>query len=210
VAEKLILVRHGQSELGARGLVNGDPSVTCPLTAAGVRQSEALARALEPLAIDLCVTSAFTRTRATAEIILSGRSIPLEVWPDLGDPPLGRFESRALGDYLAWRENNDWSEGPHGGGESQLASVRRYTSVYTKLVDRPEPIILVVCHAFPIAFALAALDDHGPAVRARYAVEVDHATQYVAAAAKLRSGLERARRELRLIDRGARAGPPRY
>ena len=49
--ERAILVRHGESELSARGLATGKVDVKCPLSDRGVAQARALAHELaeEPI-----------------------------------------------------------------------------------------------------------------------------------------------------------------
>ena len=44
--DKVILARHGESELSVVGTVNGDPAVACALTAAGREQSRRLGELL--------------------------------------------------------------------------------------------------------------------------------------------------------------------
>ncbi len=43
----LLVSRHGESELSARRIANGDPGAACPLTTAGRAQARALGEALE-------------------------------------------------------------------------------------------------------------------------------------------------------------------
>ena len=174
--ETAILVRHGESEFSARSLVNGDVCVACPLTASGVAQARALGAELAGEPIDLCVTSEFERTRATAELILAGRGVPTIVVPELNDPRAGRFEGGPLDEYRAWAHAYDSRAEPPGGGESRIAIARRYAAGLRRIAERPEPVILVVIHALPIAYVLMALDGHDPA--ARIDVAVEYATPY--------------------------------
>jgi len=179
--QTLILVRHGESEYSARGLLNGDAAVEVALTEQGEEQARALGRALHAAHVDLCVTTALGRTRRTAELALSGREVPFETWPDLNDPRAGSFEGRRLDEYRGWAWSAGSAEPAPGGGESRLDVVSRYARAYGKLAGRPERSILVVLHALPIAYLLRALEGAAPAARmdrpveyARaYPVEVD-------------------------------------
>ena len=161
--ERLVLARHGESEYSAKGLLNGDSSVHVGLTAAGEEQARRLGRLLEP--VDLCVTSALPRTRETARIALGARGVPIEVWPELNDPPAGDYEGRHLDDYRVWAWSAGSQEPCPGGGESRVDSVRRYASAYRRLLERPEATVLAVLHALPIAYLVQALDGEPPAAR---------------------------------------------
>jgi broad specificity phosphatase PhoE len=182
----LILARHGESAASARGLVNGDPDAGVGLTAKGEDEARALGRALAAERLDLCVVSPFPRARATLELALAGREVPVEEEPRLADPRAGRFEGLHLDEYRAWAWSSASGEDPPGGGESRLAVVRRYAGAYRGLLARPEEAILAVVHALPIAYLLLALEGTPP--RARVGVEVPHAHPYRVDAA----GLERA------------------
>ena len=187
--DRAILVRHGESEFSARSLVNGDAGVACPLTERGVEQARRLADTLGGEPIDLCVTSAFERTRQTAELALEGRDVPTVVLPELNDPRYGRFEGGPLDEYRVWAHSYDSRAEPPGGGESRLAIARRYVAGFTKVLERPERTVLVVIHALPIAYVLMAVSGRDPA--ARLEVVVDHATPYRVSADELARAIER-------------------
>ena len=174
--QTLILARHGESEYSARGLVNGDASVEVGLTAAGDQQARALGRALRAVRLDLCVTTGLGRTRRTAELALDGRDVPFESWPELNDPRAGAFEGGPLEDYRAWAWSTGSAEQAPGGGESRLDVVARCARAYGALLVRPEPAILTVLHALPIAYLLRALEGKPP--EARMDRSVDYARAY--------------------------------
>src|SRR5579862_4924098 len=180
--EKGILVRHGESDYSARALMNGDASVSVGLTEQGREQARRLGESLETAALDLCVTSALTRTIETADVALAGRDVPRLMLPDLNDPLYGRFEGGALEDYRTWAAASPSSAAPEGGGESRVAIVARYTRAFRTLLGRREETILVVCHSLPIAYALSARDGLSPSPRERLA---EYAHPYPFAAAEL-------------------------
>jgi broad specificity phosphatase PhoE len=198
---RLTFVRHAESELGVLGLVNGDPSIDCPLTHKGRRQAEELRVALVHEPVDLCVTSEFPRTLETADIALAGIRIPRRIEPGLNDPPLGVFESRPEGEYVAWLAAHDWSVGPDGGGESQLGSVRRYLDAFDRLLATPEDRVLVIGHAFPTGVARTLAVEPGPAVRPHYDCDFDYVDPIEIDPAALAKGVTRARQELLEIER---------
>ena len=170
MAQTLILARHGESEYSARGLLNGDPSVAVGLTATGEAQARALGEALRDTEIDLCVTTEFPRTRRTAELVLAGRDVPLEIWPDLNDPLAGSYEGLAIDGYLVWARAADSAEPVPGGGQSRQQVVARCARAYRALLERRERTILVVLHALPLAYLLDALDGTAPAPRMERAI----------------------------------------
>src|SRR5438067_1552063 len=158
MSERLILARHGESEYSVKGLFNGDVAVAVGLTAEGEAQARRLGRLLADEELDLCVTSEFGRTQATADLALGGRKLPREIWPELNDPRVGRFEGLHLDDYRGWAWTAGSAEDAPGGGESRFAVVSRYADAYERLLERPERRILAVLHALPIAYVLLALE----------------------------------------------------
>lgn len=163
--ERAIFVRHGESEYSARELVNGDPSVVVGLTEHGRQQARSLLDRLESEPIDLCVVTAFGRTRETADLALGDREVPRTVLRDLNDPFYGEFEGKALAEYRKWAGTHGPLDIPPGAGEARAAIAKRYARAFRFLVERPEETILVVCHSLPIAFALAAADGRRPSAR---------------------------------------------
>jgi probable phosphoglycerate mutase len=185
--EKLILARHGESTYSARGLVNGDPAADVGLTARGEEEARALGRALAGEVLDLCVVTALPRTRATAELALASRDVPIEELSGLGDPRAGSFEGLSLEEYRAWAWSNGSREEPPGGGECRLAIVGRYLAAYRALLERSEHTILAVVHALPIAYVLLALDGAPPAPRV--ARRVEHARPFTLTTEELQRAL---------------------
>ena len=180
--ERAILARHGESAFSARGLVNGDVSVSCPLTERGEEEARSLGRVLAGDRIDLCVTSELERARQTADLALAGRDVPRLVLPELNDPNYGEFEGRALEEYRRWAWSHGSGDAPPG-GESRRALVDRYARGYRTVLRRPEETVLVVGHALPIAYALGE-----PAPRMPM---VEHASAHELSAAQLRAAVER-------------------
>jgi broad specificity phosphatase PhoE len=163
--ERALLVRHAESVFSEQGLANGRVDVRCPLSARGEGQARALAAALADEEIDLCATSELERTHQTADIALTGKTVPRIVLPELNDPLYGRYESGPLESYLAWALANDSAAEPPGGGERRQQLVTRYAAGFRKLLERPERTILIVTHSLPVAYVLMALAGQDPAPR---------------------------------------------
>lgn len=185
--ERALLVRHGESVLGARGLATAKVDVRCPLSQRGAAQARALAEEISGEAIDLCVTSKLERTRETADIALAQRSVRRIVLAELNDPLYGSYEGGPLDAYLAWALANDSAAEPPGGGEGRQTLVARYAVGFRRILDRPEPAIFVVAHSLPIAYVLMALAGLDPAPRVplveyakTHAVSADDLTRAIA------------------------------
>jgi len=184
--ELLILARHGESDYSARGLLNGDPALPCPLTPAGREQARRLGECLRAEPVDLAVTSAFERTKETADIALAGRSVPRLVVPELNDHAAGAFEGRRLADYLVWAHRSPPDACIPGAAESRVDAVRRFARGYRLLLDRPEATIVAILHSLPISYLVS-----GPLQRLPL---LDYAEPIRLTVADVREGVERLER----------------
>jgi broad specificity phosphatase PhoE len=186
--ERALLVRHGESVLGARGLATSKVDVRCPLSERGAAQARALADEISGEDIDLCVTSELERTRETADIALAQRSVRRIVLAELNDPLYGSYEGGPLDAYLAWAHANDSAAEPPGGGEARQTIVARYATGFRTILDRPERAILVVAHSLPIAYVLMTLAGRDPARRVPL---VEYAKIHTVSAAELTRAITR-------------------
>jgi len=151
---RAILVRHAESEFSVRAAVSSDPAVQVGLTPAGEEQARGLGRSLKDEQIDICIVTELERTRRTAELALEGRNVPVVVVPELNDPRAGSFEGGPLDDFRAWSWAHGSADEPPGGGESRRALAARLARGYRRVLERPEPTVLVVGHALPMAYVL--------------------------------------------------------
>lgn len=138
----LYFVRHGATELNARGLrCGGDLDIG--LTDLGRRQAHETAVRLRAmnLDIDLIVSSALERTRETAAII----SDTLGKVPTIADP---RLNERRLGQWnrtpYAQTEHLLAQHVTPPGGESEEAFMRRIAGTLEELVLRLPEVLLIV------------------------------------------------------------------
>jgi broad specificity phosphatase PhoE len=159
--ETVILVRHGESELSAAGIVSGDPAEPRGLTDTGREQARRLGQLLAEEPIELCVTSEFVRVRETADLALAGRDVSRLVVPELNDVRFGEFEGRPFDEYRAWAGARDPTEAP-AGGESRAEVAARYVRGFRLVLARPERLILVVAHGLPLRYTLLALQGLDP------------------------------------------------
>jgi broad specificity phosphatase PhoE len=147
-----ILARHGESHLNVAGRVNADPTRDPGLTPRGEEQAEELGRQIAALEIELAVTSRFPRAQSTALIALAGREVPQIVMPELDDVKIGELEGRTIADYREWKSHNSRRDA-FPGGESLDDAAKRFAGAFKHLLDRPERIVLVVCHEIPVRYA---------------------------------------------------------
>jgi len=151
--DDVVLVRHGESESAVAGIVGGDS----PLTVLGRDQAREVARLLAGRPLDVCFTSPARRARETAAFVLEGRDVPETVLPELADIGFGTFTGAPLDEYREWVAAHDPGEAPSG-GESRVATLRRFCRAYRELLDRAEAHVLVVAHGLN----LSALTDDPP------------------------------------------------
>jgi broad specificity phosphatase PhoE len=154
----LILVRHGQTDANARGLLLGraDP----PLNETGYRQACALAAAL-PKAARL-VSSPLTRARQTAALLagappgvtdvegveVDARWIEMD-YGDLDGRPATALDERS---WRTWRQDPDFVP---AGGESLAAVCARVREACLELADdAARGDVVVVSHVSPIKAAV--------------------------------------------------------
>lgn len=113
----LLLVRHGQSEGNAAGVIQGrlDP----PLTPLGREQARALAERLRAGdAAARIVASPLARARATAEIVADALGLPLTEEPRLMEYDFG--EASGLTPAAVRERHPEWSGGRGDGAERPL------------------------------------------------------------------------------------------
>jgi broad specificity phosphatase PhoE/uncharacterized membrane protein YbhN (UPF0104 family) len=158
VARVLILVRHGQTEANARGLLLGraDP----PLNESGYRQAQALAAAL-PRATRI-VSSPLRRARDTAAVLagaapgatdagdveVDARWVEMD-YGDLDGRPATALDERS---WWTWRQDPDYVP---AGGESLADVCTRVHEACTELAeDAARGDVVVVSHVSPIKAAV--------------------------------------------------------
>ncbi|HET6810728.1 MAG TPA: histidine phosphatase family protein [Acidimicrobiales bacterium] len=163
----IILVRHGQTEANAAGLLQG--RVDLPLTDLGRRQAEAAAGVVPPGA--RIVSSPLRRAVQTAEVLAAasagdpeGSDRPEQAisvddrWVELD---YGQYDGRPIGDvpgevWDRWRTDVDFAP---PGGESLAECGRRVREacqdIAAAMRSPDAPVVVVVSHVSPIKAAVA-------------------------------------------------------
>lgn len=157
----LLLVRHGQSEWNAAGLMQGQtPHV--PLTALGRSQADAAAQELAQLSPGALISSDLLRAVQTAEACARATGLPIATTPALREQGYGVLEgrpSRELWDVVDWSDAQ-WSA---EGGES-LAELHGRVEAYLKdlCAEPPADVIALVTHGDTIRAIQAVVAELGP------------------------------------------------
>lgn len=153
--DRLILVRHAQTPYNADGLMNPDSDVDAALSLAGERAARELGRSLALEPIDIAVVSPRLRTRITAELLLTGRKVPLLELDELAEISVGSFEGRPADAFRKWTRSRPLDATPPG-GESILAAASRYVTGFTRIRAMREPVVVAVLHNLPMRMLLNA------------------------------------------------------
>jgi broad specificity phosphatase PhoE len=157
----LLLVRHGQSEWNAAGLMQGQtPHV--PLTPLGHAQAEAAAAELARLGPGALISSDLVRAVQTADHCARATGLPIVTAPALREQGYGELEgrpSRDLWDVVDWTDPH-WSA---PGGES-LAELHGRVGAFLKTLsaEPPSDVIALVTHGDTIRAAQAVVAGLGP------------------------------------------------
>lgn len=168
----LLLVRHGQSEGNAAGVIQGrlDP----PLTPLGREQARSLAERLRAeSAADRIVASPLARARATAEIVAAALGLPLMEEPRLMEYDFG--EASGLTPAAVRERHPEWSGERGDGDERPLLpgeeGVRAFDARVAAVVDdllALEGRTVAVAHGGVITTALnLAFGQRGASLRFR-------------------------------------------
>jgi len=145
---RVILVRHGESELNRDGIFYGwlDPA----LTGTGRKQAEDTKKIMENIHYDEIYTSDLVRARETAEII-NHRELPLVEKRELRELNFGIFEGMKYKEILKkypreetlWREN--WKDYNYETGES-VRELQKRSVEFLEKTHEEDKDILVVAH----------------------------------------------------------------
>ena len=157
----LLLVRHGQSQWNAAGLMQGQTQHV-PLTELGFAQAANAARELASLRPRALISSDLLRALQTAEPCARSTGLPIATSPLLREQGYGVLEgrpSRELWDLVDWTDP-DWAA---EGGESLTQLHARVGSYLEQLrADPPADTVALVTHGDTIRAAQAVAAGLGP------------------------------------------------
>jgi probable phosphoglycerate mutase len=169
----ILLLRHGQTDANAAGVLQGHQPT--PLNLLGIRQATLLAARLESFRppIDVLVSSDLPRAMQTAGPIASACGLRVVIdsaWRERG---FGLLEGKPVGEREMWRAASGEFDPP--GAEPTADLHERIRRALLRLPDRyPRAnVIAVVTHGGPIRGILKMLaDGRLPAARGRRLLEV--------------------------------------
>ncbi|MFF8834879.1 bifunctional RNase H/acid phosphatase [Streptomyces sp. NPDC015130] len=153
-----VLLRHGETALTPEKRFSGSGGTDPELSAAGLRQAEAVAAALAARGtIQEIVSSPLTRCRQTAAAVAARLGLDIRVERGLRETDFGAWEGLTFGevrerypdDLDAWLASP--KAAPTGGGESFAAVARRVAATRDRLTAaHAGRTVLLVTHVTPI------------------------------------------------------------
>lgn len=159
---RLLLVRHGETQLNKEGRIQGINNA--PLNATGSEQARALARALSADLPFQLYTSPVARALETAKVISDALGVPITPLDGLEEANAGALEGltgaqmRQLYPEFAARWANDAGTAQMPGGESLLQVQGRAWGAIADLVQRhPDQTVVAVTHNFTIQTIVCAV-----------------------------------------------------
>ncbi|GAA3302580.1 histidine phosphatase family protein [Glutamicibacter nicotianae] len=152
-AQKLVLIRHGQTEWNKAGRLHGRSDL--PMNDTGIRQAQQLAAELAPQAPwDVVYSSPLFRARQTAQIIANSLGIrALQENPELMEQDFGNLEGTLVAGGA-----DEQRQLLVGTGETEEHLVGRAVNALFKICHQhPGQKVLVVSHSALICSVIAAL-----------------------------------------------------
>jgi uncharacterized phosphatase len=148
----LALIRHGQTDWNAEGLLQGSSDI--PLNDTGRQQARDALMTLRSKPWDAVVSSPLLRARETAALIAAGLGIPLgDAYPGLAERDYGVLEGTSAAAAI-----NQWPSRDYPGAETLDAVATRGEAALAEIEnDFPDGAVLVVCHGTIIRYTLARL-----------------------------------------------------
>ena len=159
---RLVLVRHGESQVTVRRVVGGLRTCT-GLSELGVQQAELLAARLAAtgeLAVEALYSSTYPRAIETAERLAPVFGTEVRVEAGFGEHDPGpECDGLSFSDFVERHGMPDWEGDPHGvtfpGGETLAAFHHRVGVTLREVLDRhPAETVMVVCHGGVIDFMM--------------------------------------------------------
>ncbi len=163
---KLYLVRHGESEGNAQKLFYGWADY--PLTDLGREQARTLCGRMKEVEIARCYASPLSRAFETAQLVLAGRDLEIEVDARLKEQHMGDLEGVPFMDMLEKHPEeigamlDKWSDITPPGGESFVDLTERVRPALDEIIASGEDSI-IVAHTGTLAavMSLALRFPHG-------------------------------------------------
>lgn len=144
---QIYLVRHGQTEENATGVIQGwNPGTLTPL---GIEQAERLARRLKAIRFDAIYSSDSRRAADTAQIITQFQDSPIQFTEQLRERHMGIFQGRDFEEFHKAQSQSGLSDKdfkPEGGESLEELRLRATTFVQSLRELHLHQTILLVAH----------------------------------------------------------------
>jgi broad specificity phosphatase PhoE len=150
MARKLLLIRHARPEGAPTGGFLGQTDL--PISSAGMDQARELSRLVRAAKPQACYCSPLLRARQTADILLKGLSLPVQIHDDLREIDFGHWECKTFEQVAAEnaREIEQWAAFDHRftfpGGESLGGFLARVRRMAKRFCEDPADVVLGVTH----------------------------------------------------------------
>lgn len=149
------IIRHGESELNTKGILNADVSKKNPLTQNGRNQVIEASKKLKEKKIDLVFHSPLQRTKETAEIIRKELSLSKNQFIQdnrLREIKFGVFEGKTIDKYHSFFEftNEKLIKIPEGGESWENVKKRMAELLYEIESKYKNKNILIISHNGPL------------------------------------------------------------
>jgi probable phosphoglycerate mutase len=159
---RLLLVRHGATQLTAEDRFAGDVGVD--LSDEGRFQAQKLGERLARDPIRAIYASPLSRAHETASIIASPHGLAVGAVPELREIGHGRWEGltrreveqRFDGEYQSW-ESDPFTFAPEGGESGLSVLARALPALRAIVTTHPGEVVLVVSHKATIRLLLSSL-----------------------------------------------------
>jgi len=163
VKKTFYFIRHGQTDLNLKGIVQGR-AVDSPLNETGHRQARAFYEAFRDVPFDKVYTSTLLRTKQTVRPFLDA-GVPTEELSGLDEISWGIYEGKEQDETVmagfeaivtAWR-NNELDTGVPGGESPNELVARQKEAVRHMLAQEREKTVLVCMHGRALRIMLCHL-----------------------------------------------------
>lgn len=142
----IYLVRHGQTDWNAQGILQGQQDIE--LNAEGIAQAERLREELRETPFAACYASDLRRAQRTAEIIVELQGLEVRTHPQLRERYLARHEGQPYP-----KDKRHWELGPEAEKIDEVRE-RFRERLLTIAAAHLGQSVLVVAHSGPIRFFL--------------------------------------------------------
>lgn len=159
--KKLILVRHGETDLNKQGILQGQADT--PLNSNGKHQAKLVADVLRNETFDAIWASPLQRALHTAQVINQHHNKNIQLNHQIIERNFGEFEGKPVKDLFTYEPTSKTSlyENTFGHGESLQQLFARAEQVATQIKQSTAETLLMVSHAGfcrPLLGALLALE----------------------------------------------------